>query len=810
MICIIASVIVSNSSREVDREFDYLIPEALNEDIEVGSVVVVPFGMYNNYVEGVVIAIKDTSEYSIQKLKSIGDVLHSDLSLSKEDIDLARFIKREYLCTLSDALNLLLPPTKDIRQVVHIEYLKDALGLTKKEEAIVNYIKANTLTTLETINKETGLKVKFSDIALLHKKGILNYQKDFQKLKNEKEEFVYFIDDLDRCSEFISNSPLKIKKQVEFIKQILNFFNTPYTLKELKEVFNVSDSIIKSLVEKGLLNKQTRRIFRQAYNRDFLYGKLELTTDQKRVIDSILSSYRESINTTVLYGVTSSGKTEVYLNLVERFLEEGYSSIILVPEIALTPQTVERFKGRFHSNVAVLHSRLSDGERFDEYIKIKSGKARVVIGARSAVFAPLKDLKLIIVDEEHESAYKSESSPRYNAKDVAKYRMDKNRGILLLSSATPSVESFYKASIGEYNLQIMDKRYNNNLMPSVSIVDMKEELMLGNKSIFSRELYKNIGDSLNNNKQVMLFLNRRGYSTFVSCRKCGYVCECSRCSVTLTYHARQSILKCHHCSLEVKVPNICPKCSSKYIKYFGIGTQRIEEETIKYFSNARVCRMDSDTTSKKGAFDKIYNDFKSEKYNILVGTQMISKGMDFKNVNTVGVMSADISLNAPDYRASERTFQILTQVAGRCGRGEENDSGRVVVQTYTPDHFSIQCAKNHDFLGFYNEEIKIRKILNYPPFSKLIHVVITSSNEKYLKESIDKIKEPIKNILGDACVLIGPSPCIIYKIKDRFRYHFIIKGDTGSIKANILDLLQKNVQNKDISFMIDVDPYTLT
>ncbi|MEF9933683.1 MAG: primosomal protein N' [Clostridium sp.] len=808
MINIIASVIVSNSSREVDREFDYKIPESLEDLVKVGSLVIIPFGLYNNYIEGIVVDIKEISQYDLSKVKYIADVLHSDLSLSEKDINLAKYIRNYYLSTLSDALNLMLPPRKNIKQDIYIKYISKVDGITKTEDNILDYLNEVGEVTLEKLNKDLNSKVKFSQIASLQKRGALEYRKDFTKLKNEKEEYVYYIDNECLCREFINTSSSRAKKQILLVKNLLENINKPYTLGEIKEEFNTSDSVIKSLVEKGIINKSLRRVFRLAYNREFTYDRVTLTEDQERVINSVVSSYMGSRNTTLLYGVTSSGKTEVYLNLVERFLKEGYSSIILVPEISLTPQTVERFKGRFKDVVAILHSRLSDGERFDEYMKIKSGKARVIIGARSAIFAPAKDLKLIIVDEEHESAYKSESSPRYNAKNIAKYRADIEGGLLLLSSATPSVESFYKAKIGEYNLEVMDKRYNQREMPSVTIADMKEELMMGNRSIFSRKLYSSIGNSLESNNQVILFLNRRGHSTFVSCRKCGYVCECDNCSVTLTYHHKARMLKCHHCSREYRVPTICPKCQSKYIKYFGVGTQRIEEETKKHFKDSSICRMDSDTTSKKGSYDIIYSDFKNKKYNILVGTQMISKGMDFKDVTTVGVISADISLNSPDFRAAERTFQLLTQVSGRCGRGDE--IGEVVVQTYTPDHFSIRCAKDHDFITFYNEEIKIRQMLNYPPFTRLIHIVVTSINENLLKETCLILKDEIKSLISGVGVLIGPSPCIIYKIKDRYRYHFIIKGDIGGSKIKVLDLLQKNVQNKDISFMIDVDPYTLT
>ncbi|MEG2539662.1 MAG: DEAD/DEAH box helicase family protein, partial [Clostridium sp.] len=479
MINIIASVIVSNSSREVDREFDYKIPESLEDLVKVGSLVIIPFGLYNNYIEGIVVDIKEISQYDLSKVKYIADVLHSDLSLSEKDINLAKYIRNYYLSTLSDALNLMLPPRKNIKQDIYIKYISKVDGITKTEDNILDYLNEVGEVTLEKLNKDLNSKVKFSQIASLQKRGALEYRKDFTKLKNEKEEYVYYIDNECLCREFINTSSSRAKKQILLVKDLLENINKPYTLGEIKEEFNTSDSVIKSLVEKGIINKSLRRVFRLAYNREFTYDRVTLTEDQERVINSVVSSYMGSRNTTLLYGVTSSGKTEVYLNLVERFLKEGYSSIILVPEISLTPQTVERFKGRFKDVVAILHSRLSDGERFDEYMKIKSGKARVIIGARSAIFAPAKDLKLIIVDEEHESAYKSESSPRYNAKNIAKYRADIEGGLLLLSSATPSVESFYKAKIGEYNLEVMDKRYNQREMPSVTIADMKEELMMG-------------------------------------------------------------------------------------------------------------------------------------------------------------------------------------------------------------------------------------------------------------------------------------------------------------------------------------------
>lgn len=803
----IASVIISNSSREVDREFDYLIPDEIEEFIKVGSCVIVPFGIYNSFVEGYVLKVKDESEYKNGKLKKIADISDEDVSISSELLSLAKYIKEEYLCTLSEALKLMLPPKKAVKQVINIKFIEFRDGLSKKLNEVLSIIEKEGSVSLDKLKKLSSFKVAMGDILLLEKKGCIIYNKDYVK-KSSKKEITKYSLKLDEAIKFLKEN-VRAKKQIELVEKIQESEKEEFTLKELVDEFSSSSSIVKALVEKGVLVKVFEEVYRSPNKEVYDYGKVVLTTDQKNALNDIINNFKYGKSTTLIHGVTGCGKTEIYLNLVEKFISEDYGSIVMVPEIALTPQTVERFKGRFGDTVAIIHSRLSDGERYDQFRKIKNGEYKVVVGARSAVFSPVKDLKLIIIDEEHEYSYKSESSPRYLTHNIARFRINKLRGCLVMGSATPSIESYYKAEIGEYALVKIDKRVKNLPMPSVSIVNMKEELLLGNKSMFSRELYNGINENLKLGDQTILFLNRRGYSTFVSCRSCGYVCECESCSVTLTYHHGSKTLKCHHCSKEYDVPLTCPKCKSKYIKYFGVGTEKVQSEVKKYFVSSRVSRMDVDTTRKKGAHEKLYKEFKNREKDILIGTQMVSKGMDFEGVTLVGVISADITLNIPDFRASEKTFQLLTQVAGRAGRGEK--AGRVIIQTYNPDHFSLKCAVNHDFETFFNVEIENRKLMNYPPFSNLMHIVFVSENESLLEKSLLGINNKIKNyIKNENVVIIGPSPCHILKVKDKYRWHIILKGEIHSIKHQVLDLLQKNMQNKDIGFMIDIDPYTLT
>lgn len=585
--------------------------------------------------------------------------------------------------------------------------------------------------------------------------------------------------------------------------------NGKFTKAELTKEHALSLHKLNKLISLDYLKVEEEVVYRYNSRTYKSFDNLTLTHEQEKAIDIILKSDSKMF---LLKGVTGSGKTEVYMRLVSTMLAENKSSIILVPEIALTPQMIERFKGRFGKDVALFHSKLSDGERFDEWQRVKDGKAKIVIGARSALFLPVQNLGLIVIDEEHENTYKSEQNPKYNAKEVAEFLTRIKDCKLILGSATPTIESYYKAISGEYTLLELNNRATNINMPKMNIVDMREELKSGNKSIFSRSLYREIKNRLERKEQIILFLNRRGFSTFVSCRGCGYVFKCHECDISMTYH-KSGFLTCHYCGKTEKVKSTCPKCGSKYVKYFGAGTQKVEEEVKRYFKEARVLRMDVDTTRFKNSYELIYNAFKNGEADILIGTQMISKGLDFPNVTLVGVLAADISLNIPDYRSSERTFQIITQVAGRAGRG--TIEGEAIVQSYTPEHYSLKFAQEYDYDGFYDEEFKMRAILKYPPFSKILLINGMCKDINKLKDFMNNLGMELEKIVNKEydITMLGPVPCTISKIKEYYRYQIIFKGEFESefcknIKNKLYEL-NKNVYN-DIKVSIDVNPNNLS
>lgn len=609
---------------------------------------------------------------------------------------------------------------------------------------------------------------------------------------------------------FKSDDLSSIKNSEGYI-EIINFLKEnsgKYTKTELINTNSISKYKLNKLIENGLLEVGEETVFRynnRTYNIDF---EKELTAQQKQVLDEYINS---SDNLFLLKGVTGSGKTEVYMRMVEDALNKGKSAIVLVPEISLTPQMIERFKGRFGKDVALFHSKLSDGERFDEWFRVRSGKAKLVIGARSAIFLPVKNLGLIIIDEEHESTYKSDQNPKYQTKEVAEFLSNQKGCKVVLGTATPTIETFYRALIGELKLLELNSRVDGKAMPPMKVVDMRNELKSGNASLFSRELFNEIKEKLSKKEQIILFLNRRGFSTFVSCRSCGYVFKCEECDISMTYH-RNGLLVCHYCGKTKSTPKKCPKCDSKYVKFFGAGTQRVEEEVKKYFKEAKVLRMDVDTTRSKDSYENIYNTFKDGKADILIGTQMISKGLDFKNVTLVGILAADMSINIPDYRASERTFQIITQVAGRAGRGEKQ--GNVIIQTYTPDHYSLKYAINYDYEGFYEREFTVRALMKYPPFGKILLINAISKKEDLLKQFMHKISNGIKLLVEkekDIDVL-GPIPCLIAKVKENYRWQIVIKGEFESEFAKkIKELLYdkgNNVYN-DIRISMDINPNNL-
>ena len=576
------------------------------------------------------------------------------------------------------------------------------------------------------------------------------------------------------------------------------------------QLFNdASLAVVNSLVKKGFVRKEIEKVSRNPFVHKIGVKSvdLELTNEQQLAYNSIKNSGEY-----LLYGITGSGKTEIYLQLIEKMLKQGKSSIMLVPEISLTPQTIDRFIARFgEEEIAVLHSKLSTGERFDEWNKIKDGKAKIIIGARSAIFAPAQNLGLIVIDEEHDESYQSEASPRYDSIEVAEYLCNKFNIPLVLGSATPSMREFYKAKMGKINLLTLSQRANNSTLPKVEIVDLRDELANGNKTMISYKLQEEIKKNIETKKQTILYFNRRGFSSFLMCQDCGHTFKCDRCDITLTYHKVENKLKCHYCGEEYQIPRECPQCGSKNIKYIGAGTQKLEEQIKEMFPMASTIRMDIDTVSKKNSHEIILDKFRQENINILIGTQMVVKGHHFPNVTLVGAIFADTSLNIGDFRANERTFQTLTQVAGRAGRG--NDEGRVIIQTFNPENYAIQYSKTQNYDLFYSTEIGIRKQLKYPPFCDIIAIALTGNNEKnlvtfsknihmYLRDRVIKEKFGV--------LLYSPVQCPIYKIKDKYRMRILIKclydDRMHKLLNDMLEKFEKESKKFGSKVIIQVNP----
>lgn len=594
------------------------------------------------------------------------------------------------------------------------------------------------------------------------------------------------------------NNDIKFNASQEKILELLK-----ENKKVKKEVLNkISVSSVNTLLKKNILLEEKEENYRyNLINEEKI--KFNLNEEQQKVYKEIFNSINTN-ETFLLYGVTGSGKTNVYMKVIEDVIKNNKTAILLVPEISLTPQIIKRFTSYF-SNIAVLHSGLSDGEKYDEWRKINEGKVNIVIGARSAIFAPLKNIGVIIIDEEHSQTYKQENNPRYNAIDIAKERCKYHNCPLILGSATPSLESFARAKKNVYKLLELKNRYNNNTMPKVEIIDMNKEFKKAS-GYFSNTLIDQIKETLERKEQVILFLNRRGYSSFLTCSSCGYVEKCPNCDISLTYHKSSNMLRCHYCGYATKRKKLCPKCQEEF-KDYGIGTEKVEEELKSLIKDAKIIRMDVDTTTTKNAHAKIINSFLEEKYNILVGTQMIAKGLDFPNVTLVGVLNADIGLNFPDFRSSEITFSLLNQVLGRSGRG--NKEGKVLIQTFNPEHYAIAYTKNHDYLGFYNEEMKIRKILKYPPYYYICSIKIISKDYNLASKSsydvVNYLKQNIKNE-----IILGPSVCNVFKLNNNYRFQIIIKyKDVNNILEYLTNIEHHYFNKKDIKVEIDFNPLKL-
>ena len=744
----IVQIIINSNVKNLNKIFDYNVPTDLEGTICVGDRVLVPFGNKKTFEEGFVIGLKEKTEYKVKDIVKI----QNEIKLTKENIELAKLMAKRYFCNISDCIKLMLPPG--------------------------------------TISKNIE-----------------------NRIKDKKQRFVYLKKDIEEIEQDIESKIIKSEKQ----KRVLNFLiqNDGIQTTDLEVITDTTSAILKTLQNKEYIEIIEQEVERNPFiNKNIeRTNKLKLTPEQKEAFEKIEKEIKEeNYKEFLLYGVTGSGKTEIYLQAIEEVLKKGKTAIVLVPEISLTPQMVDRFISRFgEEDIAVLHSKLSVGERYDQWKKIKKGECKIVIGARSAIFAPINNLGLIIIDEEHDSSYKSETNPRYNAKELAGYIAKQNSIPLILGSATPDVCTYYKAKNNNIELLELTKRANNSKLPIVETVDLRMELANGNKSILSENLYNEIEKNLLDKKQTILFLNRRGYSTFVMCRDCGYTIKCKNCNITMTYHLNTNKLKCHYCGHEEKSVLECPECHSKNIKYFGTGTQKLEEEINKIFPNASTIRMDIDTVSKKNSHEEILNKFKNENIDILIGTQMVVKGHHFPNVTLVGVIAADSSLYIEDYKASERTFQILTQVAGRAGR--EKLPGRVIIQTYNPENFAIECSKKQDYDKFYETEIELRKQLKYPPFCDIISIGLTDIDNNKIKNVSERLYKNIKNLIekeNTNIFIYKPLPCPIDKIKNRYRWRIIIKGKLTNKLINVINKAIEITNSKTTRIIVDTNPSNLS
>ena len=801
---LIAEVIVDVSTYHVDRPFDYEVPTEWVNIIEMGCRVKVPFGPRN--VLGFVVGLKNNTDVPSNKLKSIAQILDIEPVLTEEMLSMAKWLKNETICYEIDALQVMLPSALRAKYEKIIMMQEDKDALPEEAKAIFGKRQQANFKEFERAELLPLLKQLITN-------KIVKIENVVKQQGNVKEIRMVKISDNQQDIDKAMEEAARAAKQRLLIEWMNAHLGEVLLPQKIYEETGVSSAVLQSVIEKGAAHFIQEEVYRDPFTREVSRTQsLQLTDEQHVALKAIVGSMEEqTAKTFLLHGVTGSGKTEIYLQAIQKVLDEGKEAIMLVPEISLTPQMTERFRSRFGEMVAVMHSGLSVGEKYDEWRKIQQGKVSVVVGARSAIFAPFTNIGLIILDEEHESTYKQEDSPRYHARDVAIWRSEFYKCPVILGSATPALESFARAKKGVYSLLSLKQRALHQPLPTVFIADMREELQKGNRSMFSEQLIDAIRVRLEKKEQMVMFLNRRGYSSFVLCRDCGTVVQCPNCDISLTYHRTTEKLKCHYCGYEERVPQICPQCQSEHIRYFGTGTQKVEEEIYKLFPEARVLRMDVDTTKQKGAHEEILQAFGEGQADILLGTQMIAKGLDFPNITLVGVLSADTSLHLPDYRAAERTFQLLTQVSGRAGRHEKR--GEVIIQSYTPEHYAIELAKIQDYEPFYEREMFLRRRSGYPPYYFVALVQISHEDVMMAAEYAGRAADWLRGNLSNQVAIIGPTTASISRLQNRYRYQCLIKY---KIEPNLIPVLQRLLAmyraewiKQGILMTVDLDPSTI-
>ncbi len=791
----------------VFKTFHYLIPEKMIGSLRVGMRVLVPFK--GRKVTGFSIDLSDQPPKDVEeKLREVEDLLDEAPLIDPQMLRFCRWISDYYFYPLGEVIKTGLPPGLQLKSELILSLTQDGMeslaqgGLEPIQEKVFKEIGRCGKVSLRKMLRHPLGEVSKAQIFSWKRKGLLNIDPGIEgkEVKPKFEKVVHY-----RGGE--ATQPIS-KKQAEIVNWIKGKGDISYS--ELSKRFKSPSRTIQSLQAKGLLSLSRREVCRDLSVRSELkpYPKPELTSDQEASLGEILQGIRSKrFSPFLVYGVTGSGKTEIYLRAIEEVLFHGQEAIVLVPEISLTPQILSRFKDRFGENLALLHSGLGRGERYDQWRRVWKGEVKIAMGARSAIFAPFKNVGIIIVDEEHDPSYKQEEKLKYHARDVAVVRAKQAEATLLLGSATPSLESFYNVEKGKFRLLNLPERIGGKPLPRVEVVDVKKEEGLLSEKLRAA-LQKNIGDR----KQSLLFLNRRGFANFILCPECGYTFKCPNCSVTLTYHLGDRSLQCHYCDYRVPAPGDCPKCQGHRLQGMGIGTERLEQEIKSIFPETQVARMDRDTTSRRRSHSQILKRLESGGIDILVGTQMIVKGHDYPNVTFVGVVSADTSLHFPDFRSSERTFQLLTQVAGRAGRGEF--FGEVVIQTFNPDHYSILRAKDHDYVGFYREEIQFRKALEYPPFSRFINFRLVGNSEKRIKGMAEEMGRIGQSLLktghGKEIEILGPSMAPFAKMRGKFRWQMLAKGKSPKFLHRFAKELSSQMdgplRGKGVNLDIDVDP----
>ena len=801
----IAEIIVDVSAYPIDRPFDYGVPQHLEAVIECGSRVKVPFGPRK--IIGYVTGLKDESEVDEGKLKQIDELIDLEPVFSSELLTLSKRLARETLSYEIDALQVMLPAAMRAKYEKFIivkepEKIEDA--------GLMAFFNGRTRVPLKQVTDSNLLKA----IKIYADKGIVTVDTAISQQTKVKKVRTVRIMDASTLTELEKAIHPNAKKQAEMIKWMLGHAGKTMEAAKLLNETGLTNTVLKALIEKGAASERHEEIYREPDAPRLLDTPipLQLTDEQQKALKAVNeASDKDKAETFLLHGVTGSGKTEIYLRAIKHVLDQGKEAIVLVPEISLTPQMTSRFQERFGSLVAVMHSGLSAGEKYDEWRKIHRREVKVVVGARSAIFAPFENVGIIILDEEHESTYKQDDTPRYHARDVAIWRSEFYGCPVILGSATPSLESYARATKGVYTLLELSRRAKNQSLPAVTVVDMRDELKEGNRSMFSVQLADAVQKRLDKKEQIVLFLNKRGFSSFVLCRDCGTVVECPNCDISLTYHRANESLKCHYCGHEEAVPLVCPECESEHIRFFGTGTQKAEEEISKLFPEARVIRMDVDTTRQKGAHERLLRQFSEGKADILLGTQMIAKGLDFPNITLVGVLAADTTLHLADFRAAEKTFQLMTQVSGRAGRHEL--AGEVFIQTYSPEHYAIELAKTQHYETFYNLEMLARKQYGYPPFFYI--TLIQFSHEDLLKvaDFADKATRFMKSNLSQDTVIIGPAAAAISRVNNRYRYQCLIKYKKEPKLIETLQQLIKmyrtNWLKEGLLMTVDMEPASI-